>query len=245
MKSLIIIFLQFILIYINFQEVSLNQTSGQLNNMEENRISGLSEIDHVPANPVELFNAIKDRAKDKFVAMNLATLDDEFGVLDRTVVFRGFTDNYVTFVTERNTRKYFNLKQNPTSAVTIFFPNLVTQSGDFENWQIRLFKAEAIELNDTQIASLWQQEPLFAKIRSHICECGKPSNREALKSMHDQLLNDHLKHNKTLEQTPTYTAFKIVAKYWDFYKSRANEIADRVQYRLKDDGTWETLHVDP
>lgn len=43
------------------------------------------------------------------------------------------------------------------------------------------------------------------------------------------------------------TAFGVIANRWDFYKSEAEKIGDRVQYRKKEckgyPDTWKVFHV--
>lgn len=72
-----------------------------------------------------------------------------------------------------------------------------------EVWQIRLMGAEAVELDEEQLKMLWQQEPLFAKIRSHICECGKPSNTEELEKLLQEQLAIMEEEKREPEQTKT------------------------------------------
>ncbi|KAI9590218.1 pyridoxine/pyridoxamine 5'-phosphate oxidase [Glossina fuscipes] len=208
--------------------------------------SDVCKISDLPANPIEMFNTLIKRAGVKYIPMNLATVDSEFCVLNRTIVYRGLTDNSeICFVTERNSRKYKNLKANPKSALTILL-NIGLEEENRETWQIRLMNACAVEIDDQAILSkFWQEEPLFAKIRSHIVECGKPMNHEELILKHNKLLANYQSGQNTLEQSPSYTAFKILPKLWDFYKSEPGKIADRVQYKLCDNkvNEWTTYHV--
>uniref|UniRef100_A0A1A9UE86 pyridoxal 5'-phosphate synthase n=1 Tax=Glossina austeni TaxID=7395 RepID=A0A1A9UE86_GLOAU len=208
--------------------------------------SDICKIHDLPSNPIELFNTLTKRAGAKYIPMNLATVDSEFGVLNRTVVYRGLTDNSeICFATERNSRKYKNLRENPKSALTMLL-SVGLEDAERETWQIRLMNACAVELDDQAILSkFWQEEPLFAKIRSHIVECGKPTNYEELVIKHNNLLADYQSGQHPLERTPSYTVFKILPKIWDFYKSEPGKIADRVQYKLRDNelNEWTTYHV--
>lgn len=47
------------------------------------------------------------------------------------------------------------------------------------------------ELNETEIAEFYKDEPLFAKIRSKICRCGEEVDWNDLKAKHDQALKDY------------------------------------------------------
>ncbi|KAM7349138.1 pyridoxine/pyridoxamine 5'-phosphate oxidase [Cochliomyia hominivorax] len=202
-----------------------------------------AKISTYPTCPVQMFQNIIERMGKQTLLINLATIDKEFGVLNRTVVYRGLSQDeppHICFVTEKNSRKYQNLKENPKLSVTIVCP--------FENefWQIRLFKAEAEEIDDETLKKYWQEEPLFAKIRSHLCECGKPNKEVELEEKYQNIMENCEWKSEELEQTETYTAFKIIPKIWDFYKSEPEKIADRVQYKRIEGETdkWEIYHVD-
>lgn len=72
-----------------------------------------------------------------------------------------------------------------------------------ELWQIRLFNAEAHELNDDLITEFWQKELLFSKIRSHICECGKPNEDSVLERKYKEIMEKYERDSKEPEQTAT------------------------------------------
>lgn len=134
------------------------------------------------------------------------SFNSEFGALNRTVIYRGLTkDNAIIIVTERNTRKYKNLQENHKVGLTFYFPEVQPNGPDCgtETWQVRLIDATAVELKEEQIKELWNQEALFSKIRSHICECGAPVDPVELKQKHDQLLLDYKNGVNKLLQTPT------------------------------------------
>lgn len=209
----------------------------------------LVKIQCPPTNPLLMFKTIIGRLDQNFIAMNLATVDKEFGVLNRSVIYRGLIDDsHICFVTERNSRKYENLKENPKLGLTMLFSiqNYAEKEEFTETWQIRLIDAEAVELDDGVIERLWQEEPLFAKIRSHICECGRPNDHKELERKCNEMYERYQKECKEPEQTKSYTAFKIIPKRWDFYKGEPNKIADRVQYKRLTGETdeWEICHVD-
>lgn len=71
-------------------------------------------------------------------------------MLNRTVIYRGLLeDSWIYFVTERNSRKYQNLKENPKCGLTMLFhpdANKESQGDDLpQTWQVRLLGAEAVE----------------------------------------------------------------------------------------------------
>ncbi|XP_055914158.1 uncharacterized protein LOC129947568 [Eupeodes corollae] len=205
-------------------------------------------IDNTPKDPVEMFSNILKAYKtakpeELFIPMSISTIDDEFGTLNRTIVYRGLVDGDVIFVSERNSVKYANLIKDPRIAAC-FLLCMKDQNGIDVVWQIRIM-GKAVELPENQIANLYTEEPVYAKIRNRINVSGKPVNFAEQKAAFDKLLKQYEDGQDSLPQTNSYTAFKIVPTVWDFYKSEPNSIADRVQYRKgkSNDEKWSVMHV--
>lgn len=57
-----------------------------------------------------------------------------------------------------------------------------------------------VELDESEIAECYKDEPLFAKIRSRICECGARVEWNELKTKHDHVYHDFLSHKDELAQ---------------------------------------------
>ncbi|TMW45345.1 hypothetical protein DOY81_009573, partial [Sarcophaga bullata] len=191
-----------------------------MSNTEEKMLR-FSKIINAPSTPIQMFKHVIGKLETHSIMMNLATVDKDYGVLNRTVIYRGLTpeeeetNQHIRFVTEKNSHKYQSLKADPKVSVTMVLnmPN--------EIWQIRLFNAEAVELPNEALKSLWQDEPLLAKMRSVVCECGRPNEGvEELECRYQELYKQYESEGKKEpEQTETYTAFKIIPKHWDFYFS--------------------------
>ncbi|XP_030378908.1 uncharacterized protein LOC115627394 [Scaptodrosophila lebanonensis] len=178
--------------------------------------------------------------------MNLATVDDEYGVLNRTVIYRGLSnDNGIIYVTQRFTRNYKNLKANPKACFTFYWPKLMVPAEGAEPcvWQVRGLGATATELAESELDALWSEEVLATRIRALVFPCGEPVEYEELKAKHDECLRQHLSSGRPLERPDTYTAFKFQPERWDFLKAGVGAIADRVQYRRQDNGQWLAMHV--
>ncbi|EDV99555.1 pyridoxine/pyridoxamine 5'-phosphate oxidase [Drosophila grimshawi] len=210
--------------------------------------STVAHIVDYPNKPVAFLKQLLQAVAqpDVLQYMNLATIDEEFGVLNRTVLYRGFSDDEcVIYVTQRFTRNYQNLKANAKCAITFLFPQalLPEQGPNPLTWQVRLIGARAVELPESELDAWWAKELLPAQIRASIFPCGKPVDYDQLKTKHDQFLKDHLESGKPLQRPPTFTAFKFPTLRWDFMKVGVNQIADRLQYRQHDDGQWQVMHV--
>ncbi|XP_055842689.1 pyridoxine/pyridoxamine 5'-phosphate oxidase-like [Episyrphus balteatus] len=215
-----------------------------------NPLSDISYIEIQTEDPVQMFSqileAFENSKPNKTMPspINIATFDDEFGALNRTVNYRGLTvDKHITIVTQKDSRKYANIMKDPRVTVT-FYLEIPNTKGQIAQWQIRLF-GKAIELSPGEISNLWNEETVFAKIRSRICDCGKPIEYLKLKETHDTILKAYENGEDSLPQTELFTAFKVVPSIWDFYKSDPNCIGDRIQYRKdeSDSTKWIKMHV--
>ncbi|KAH8386693.1 hypothetical protein KR093_001969 [Drosophila rubida] len=212
--------------------------------------SAVAHIENFPCEPVTLFKQIIDafskKSTDGFTLMNLATVDEEFGVLNRNVIYRGLSeDDCIIYVTQRFTRNYKNIQANAKCGIAFYLPNLVvpSQGPNPANWQVRLIGATAEELPDSQLDAWWEKELLSSQIRDYIFPCGQPVNYDELLAKHDQFLRDYLASGRPLKRPATYTAFKFRAQRWDFLKAGSGQIADRVQYRCQQNGEWLATHV--
>ncbi|XP_055390023.1 pyridoxine/pyridoxamine 5'-phosphate oxidase isoform X2 [Condylostylus longicornis] len=199
-----------------------------------------------PDNPMELFqkfiNIMREENDSSTITMSLATINKEFGVLNRTVLFRGLSkrSGNITFVTERNSQKYKDLQENPKVSVVLLF--LKEINGKLQYRQIRVH-GSAIELSEDEIAERWKEEPVFARIRSKMASCGAPVKWDVLKEKHDQLLEAYKNGEEPLNQSETYTSFEIIADSIDFYYAEHEAIGDRVIYRRHENDIWTHEHV--
>lgn len=174
----------------------------------EQQSSAVAHIVDYPDEPAALFKQLIEAAQktDGVLYMNLATIDEEFGVLNRTVVYRGLSeeDDCIIYVTQRFTRNYQNLKANPKCGITLFFPQLqlATETQPM-TWQVRLIGAIAEELPESQLDAWWEKELLPGKIRDIIFPCGKPVEYNELKAKHDEFLKEHLASGQPLQRPKT------------------------------------------
>ncbi|XP_062141771.1 pyridoxine/pyridoxamine 5'-phosphate oxidase [Drosophila sulfurigaster albostrigata] len=212
--------------------------------------SAVAHIETFPPEPVTLFKQLIDafskQSIDGLTLMNLATVDEEFGVLNRNVLYRGLSDDdCIIYVTQRFTRNFKNLHANTKCSIAFFMPQVVlpSQGPNPALWQVRLIGATAEELPDSQLDAWWEKELLSSQIRDYVFPCGQPVEYRELVAKHDQFLADHLASGQPLKRPATYTAFKFRAQRWDFLKAGSGQIPDRVQYRRQPNGEWLATHV--
>ncbi|XP_063698928.1 pyridoxine/pyridoxamine 5'-phosphate oxidase 2-like isoform X2 [Culicoides brevitarsis] len=214
--------------------------------MTTNPISSVAKIENAPENPMKFFKEYLEEAEmyqnDTFLLFNLATGNSKGEVLNRTVVLRGHDDDGIIFVTERNSRKYLDIQENPQVSATFLWCYRKTADSELIKHQVRIL-GTAKELSAEKIKEFYDNEPLAYKIRSAICRCGEPVNWDELKKSHDDLMQRVLEGSETLPQNESYTVIHVKATNVDFYHSQGpNQMADRVVYRLEGN-KWRQEHV--
>jgi len=172
--------------------------------------------------------------------MTIATAHKNNEVLNRNVLLRKFDQSGLAFVTERNSRKYKDLKENPSLAATFFWKYKL--DGNIKLKQVRI-NGTVSELSAEEISKFYAEEGLSSKIRCKICICGQPCDWYELKKRHDEVLENFNNGTEKLEQNENYTAMLITPQQFDFYYSSPNCIADRIVYTKHQDGSWTHQHV--
>jgi len=172
--------------------------------------------------------------------MNISTVNEKLGVLSRNVILRKFDQSGFVFVTERNTRKYKDLKENPAVAATFFWKYQL--NGNVVLKQVRI-NGKVSELSPEEISKFYVEEGPCSKIRSKICVCGEPCNWNDLKKKHDEVLENFQNGTDKLEQMENYTAMIIEPEIMDFYYSLPTCVADRILYTKNQMGKWSNQHV--
>ncbi|XP_037025953.1 pyridoxine/pyridoxamine 5'-phosphate oxidase [Bradysia coprophila] len=207
-----------------------------------------SQLAHITDNfddPFILFEKWINEAESKddlgwLNVMNLATVNKEFGVLNRSVILLKFDQTGFVFVTERNSRKFTDMMENPKVAATLYWKYKLNDNIVLK--QIRI-NGSVSEVSAEQIRQFYAEEELPGRIRCKICVCGKPCDWHELKKQHDEVLENVRNGTEKLEQNENYTALKIQPKSIDFYFSMPGSIADRILYTKDESGGWSHQHV--
>nr|CAD7266449.1 unnamed protein product [Timema shepardi] len=136
--------------------------------------SDLTKIEYESCEPFQLFKEwYRDACNSGIIlpsALCLSTMSSEGAIGSRTLLLRRVDDDGFVVMTDSRSRKA---------------KELVRTNG-------RISELEAKEVEE-----LYNKEPLYCKIRSHICHQGQPINWQTHKDRHDQLLSQ-VREGKTL-----------------------------------------------
>ncbi|XP_076645640.1 pyridoxine/pyridoxamine 5'-phosphate oxidase isoform X1 [Halictus rubicundus] len=210
-------------------------------------LSDLAKIEGILDHPVDLFRIWHDearrynpRAPD---ACCLATVSKDCGVSARNVVLREFDNDGFVIVTDRRSRKTDNLENVPSAAMCYLWC-YVNEEGQNLARQVRV-EGIVRRLEKEQYQPIYDREPLYCKIRSHLCHQGREVCWEDLKQRHDEILNSVRKNETDLPMPDHFIGYKLYPTMMEFYYARDHLIGDRVIYRKKDasDESWEHQRI--
>ncbi|KAJ8918594.1 hypothetical protein NQ315_013099 [Exocentrus adspersus] len=174
------------------------------------------------------------------LVFNLATADRHGNVSNRNVVLRDIKDDYMVFATNNSSKKAQQIKDNPKVSACFLWSYVKDEK--HINRQVRL-EGSATAMSHEESLKYYEEEPLYCKIRSYICQQDKVVNWDNLKVEHDKLLKEVKENDKELPMPPCYAAYRIIPTSFDFYFAWDNNIADRVVFVKQSGNEWEFHHV--
>lgn len=179
-----------------------------------------------------LIRNFRTQKPNELIVLNLATINEEEGVLGRTMVFIDFSDDGGIIVgTDRNSRKYRDVMRNPNVAVTFLF--VVNVAGVNVHQQIRI-NGLAQECIQSRIDALWEKQPIFDQIRS-VLHSQKPASLEEIRDKYQEMVDKCEGGQLTIPVPDNTTYLEIKPTKFDFYQSAANNIADCIIYTKQGD----------
>ncbi|XP_067013256.1 pyridoxine/pyridoxamine 5'-phosphate oxidase isoform X2 [Anabrus simplex] len=193
------------------------------------RESGLAEIKLKSEYPLDMFKEWHQEVKKSGHltpdALVFSTTNREGRVTSRTVYLRRLESDGFVIMTDRRGRKARDLAECPQASIVFFWSYL--KDGDVICSQVRA-EGAVVELEPHQFQDLYDNEPLFCKIRSHLCRQGAPvEDWQEYKARHDELLQQWKQGENTLPMPDHFVAYKLIPDVMDFYQAWGTNIGDR------------------
>ncbi|XP_073980157.1 pyridoxine/pyridoxamine 5'-phosphate oxidase-like isoform X2 [Rhodnius prolixus] len=205
--------------------------------------TGFHKIQEVPENPFTLFKKwnheqLTEGLSSKTLCFSTATKNGK--VSARNVVLRRLDKDGFVIMTDNRSKKVAELEENPSVAMTFLWV-YGNNDGTVLSRQVR---AEGLinELPITDWKDIYDQEPLFCKIRAYVCHQGQKVVWDDLKEHHDKLFKEFSTGNHKLERPDHVRAYKMEPTMMEFYETLGQRIADRVLY-LKENNVWEVSRI--
>ncbi|XP_015432376.1 PREDICTED: pyridoxine/pyridoxamine 5'-phosphate oxidase isoform X2 [Dufourea novaeangliae] len=209
-------------------------------------LSDVAKIEQILDHPVDLFRIWHDEARKRNPrtpdACCLATVSKDCNVSARNVVLREFDNDGFVIVTDRRSKKIDDIENVPRVAMCYLWSYV----NEKEQHIIQQVRVEGImkRLEKQDFQHLYNKEPLYCKIRSHLCDQGREVTWEELKQRHDEILDSVRKDQNNLPMPDHFVGCKLFPTMMEFYYARDHLIADRIIYR-KDasNDSWEHRRI--
>jgi pyridoxamine 5'-phosphate oxidase len=199
----------------------------ELSGIRKEYIKATLDIDSVNANPIIQFEKWFTEALSSHVsepnAMNLATINEHGRPTSRIVLLKGIEDGKLQFYTNYQSKKGRELENDPSCALTFFWPELERQ--------VRI-EGTATRLDVKKSEHYFQSRPKDSQIgawaspQSSIIE-----NRQILEARAKQIEKQF--SNATLLPKPhQWGGYGIDPFLFEFWQGRASRLHDRIEYAL-------------
>ncbi|KAG8232385.1 hypothetical protein J437_LFUL012528 [Ladona fulva] len=197
--------------------------------------SNLVFIDVTSNDPMDLFREWFEEAKAFNISlphrMSVSSASSDGDVTSRSLLLRQLDDDGFVIMTDSRSLKAKHWQENPRATFAFFWGY---KKGEREiARQIRI-QGDIIELPQNDYAHLYNKEPLYCKIRSHICHQGVQVEWKELKAQHDRLLQEYKDGLTTLPIPEHVIFYKLQPKKMDFYAANEISIGDRVLFERND-----------
>ncbi|XP_046399962.1 pyridoxine/pyridoxamine 5'-phosphate oxidase-like [Ischnura elegans] len=215
----------------------------------ENESSNLCKITLPSSDPMDLFKEWYEAAKEAKIphhsSVCVASSSSSGYVTSRSLVVRQLDDDGFIVMTDRRSLKVKQWEENPRAAFHFFWG--YTQGDRILARQVRV-EGRMEELSNLAYAHLYEREPLYCKIRSHICNQGQRVEWDELKASHDDLLNDVKAGLRSLPMPEHIIVYKLHPNMMEFFDADDISIGDRVVFSRDDamgewKGSWKHHHI--
>lgn len=167
-------------------------------------------------------------------AMILATADASAKPSARVVLLKGFDREGFVFFTNYESRKGWQIAENPNAALVFFWQELERQ--------VRI-EGRVEKTSRKESDAYFKIRPEGSKISAAISpQSQRIPNREHL----ERLKQDYIHHysNTTIERPENWGGYRLVPDLFEFWQGRENRLHDRIEYKWSNGG-WEIYRLAP
>lgn len=207
-----------------------NGTNGHSFDLEP---SDLSKIDNPPDNPYQLFQEWFSTAKEADLvlpqALILSTATPDGKVSSRTLLLRRLEEDGFVIMTDNRSRKHAQINENKNAAIVFLWLYKSGNGDQCVNRQVRI-EGELEILDKPQFQDLYDREPLYCKIRAHLCHQDRTTEWEDAKALHDEMYDKCKRSGVDLPMPDHFIAYKMHPRMIEFYHAYSDQIGDRMHY---------------
>ncbi|XP_046682425.1 pyridoxine/pyridoxamine 5'-phosphate oxidase-like [Homalodisca vitripennis] len=212
-------------------------------NEAEKETTGLHKIQTKYTNPFSLFKEWyqDNKVPNKVVsnALTFSTSNRSGKLSSRTLILRRLDEDGFVIMTDGRSRKCKDLEENPYASMVFLWLNMT--DGVLLSRQVRA-EGPVNQLTPKDMEELYEVEPLFCKIRAHICHQGRPVDWQQHKENHDKVHRLWEEGQYNLDRPDHVVAYKLVPEGIEFYEANGLTIGDRLLYK-KQGKEWEVTRI--
>lgn len=211
-----------------------NGTNGTNGHTYELEPSDLAKIENPPDNPYELFKEWFNTAKNFLpvlphaLVLSTATPDGKV-VSSRTLLLRRLDEDGFVIMTDNRSRKHAQIVENKNAAINFLWLYKTGHGDQAVNRQVRI-EGELEILERSQYLELYEREPLYCKIRAHLCHQDRTTDWEDAKAQHDEMYDKCKRSGVDLPMPDHFIAYKLHPRMIEFYHAYSDMIGDRIHY---------------
>lgn len=169
-------------------------------------------------------------------AVSLATVDNN-GLPDvRIVLFKGLSEDKITFYTNYNSKKAADMESNSEIALVFFWAELARQ--------VRV-RGKVSQLNRAESDEYFQSRPRYSQIAAWASAQSKVlSNRKELEDNFAHYL-EKFGDDAPVPTPEDWGGFRLDATEWEFWQGRENRMHDRFRYTLLENNQFLIERLNP
>jgi pyridoxamine 5'-phosphate oxidase len=197
------------------------------------------DFDHPPADPLPLLERWLEDAKALATpnpnAMTLATVDADGAPSARIVLLRGLTREGARFFTNRNSRKGKALGAH-TRAALLFHWDLLDR-------QVRI-EGRVTLAADAESDEYFAHRPVDSRVNAWASDQSEPvANRAELERRAEEMTRRF--EGADVPRPPHWGGYRVSLDRIEFWQGDKYRLHDRVEYRMRADGTYEVRRLCP
>jgi pyridoxamine 5'-phosphate oxidase len=197
------------------------------------------DFDHPPADPLPLLERCLEDAKALATpnpnAMTLATVDADGAPSARIVLLRGLTREGARFFTNRNSRKGKALGAHARAALLFHW--------DLLDRQVRI-EGRVTLAADAESDEYFAHRPVDSRVNAWASDQSEPvANRAELERRAEEMTRRF--EGADVPRPPHWGGYRVSLDRIEFWQGDKYRLHDRVEYRMRADGTYEVRRLCP
>lgn len=197
------------------------------------------DISNVQTHPTDQFNKWFDEALKAEVpepnAMSLATVSTDNRPSCRIVLLKGIEDNKFLFYTNYQSHKGRELENNPTCALTFFWPELERQ--------VRI-EGTVTRVDEKKSEAYFQSRPLGSQVGAWASPQSSVIESRVILEERKKQIEKRFEGKSVLPKPHQWGGYQVDPVMIEFWQGRENRLHDRIEF-VKVDGSWTRHRLAP